>query len=225
MARRRLAHAIDADMAGLDQRGRAAAGFDHPRVPQPFIETLALQTTPFRPGRLWLENALAILAVGGELLLERSQFGKRRIGVDRTLALARGRAGRVLPVRRPALGAFITATFFAAALVAPTRKFALGPVVFPALVVIPAFALEALARFANRRAIGGGLRNGFGRRVGAGFAELVVTLAPSAPLALAFIGGLAGLACGRGGGGGPRGPAPVGGGGWGVARPGRALAP
>jgi hypothetical protein len=29
-------------------------------VPQPFIETLALQTTPFRPGRLGPEKALAI---------------------------------------------------------------------------------------------------------------------------------------------------------------------
>jgi hypothetical protein len=35
-------------MAGLDQRGRAGAGLHHPRVPQPFIETLALQTTPIR---------------------------------------------------------------------------------------------------------------------------------------------------------------------------------
>jgi hypothetical protein len=33
-------------MAGFDQRGGAGAGFYHPRMPQPFIETLALQTTP-----------------------------------------------------------------------------------------------------------------------------------------------------------------------------------
>ena len=39
-----LADAIDADMTGLDQRSRAGAGFDHPRMPQPFVETLALQT-------------------------------------------------------------------------------------------------------------------------------------------------------------------------------------
>jgi hypothetical protein len=31
-------------MTGLDQRGGAGAGFYHPRVPQPFVETLALQT-------------------------------------------------------------------------------------------------------------------------------------------------------------------------------------
>jgi hypothetical protein len=35
-------------MAGLDQRGRAGAGFHDPCVPQPFIETLALQATPIR---------------------------------------------------------------------------------------------------------------------------------------------------------------------------------
>src|SRR5580765_8066611 len=38
-----LAHAIDADVAGLDQRGGAGARLYHPRVPQPFIETLAIQ--------------------------------------------------------------------------------------------------------------------------------------------------------------------------------------
>ena len=46
VAARLLAHAVDADMAGLNQRGSAGAGFDHPRVPQPFVETLALQATP-----------------------------------------------------------------------------------------------------------------------------------------------------------------------------------
>src|ERR1700733_9075475 len=33
-------------MTGLDQRGSAGAGLHHPRMPQPFIETLALQITP-----------------------------------------------------------------------------------------------------------------------------------------------------------------------------------
>ena len=47
MAGRLFAFAIDADMTGLDQRDRAGAGFDHPRMPQPFVETLALQATPF----------------------------------------------------------------------------------------------------------------------------------------------------------------------------------
>jgi hypothetical protein len=35
-------------MAGLDQRRSAGAGLHYPRVPQPFIETLALQATPIR---------------------------------------------------------------------------------------------------------------------------------------------------------------------------------
>src|SRR6266550_329522 len=82
-----------------------------------------------RTGTRSLENALAILAVGGELLFQRRQFGKGRIGVDRTLAFARGRAGGVLPVRGPA----VASAFIAAAIVAPAREFAL------ALVRIPAF--------------------------------------------------------------------------------------
>ena len=48
VAGRLLAHAVDADMAGLDQGSGAAAGLHHPRMPQPFIETLALQATPLR---------------------------------------------------------------------------------------------------------------------------------------------------------------------------------
>src|SRR5213075_286480 len=48
MSRRHFAHAIDADMTGLDQRRGAGAGLHHPRVPQPFIETLALQAIPLR---------------------------------------------------------------------------------------------------------------------------------------------------------------------------------
>jgi hypothetical protein len=58
MARRLLAHAIDADVAGLDQRGRAGAGLHHPRVPQPLIETLTLQATPIRE---WIGILLSFL--------------------------------------------------------------------------------------------------------------------------------------------------------------------
>ena len=46
MPGRFLARAIDADMTGLDQRRSTGAGFDHPRMPQPFVETLALQDSP-----------------------------------------------------------------------------------------------------------------------------------------------------------------------------------
>jgi len=45
-------------MAGLNQRGRAGAGLHYPRVPQPFIETLALQATPIRE---WIGILLSLL--------------------------------------------------------------------------------------------------------------------------------------------------------------------
>src|SRR6202171_5843896 len=47
-SRRLLAPAIETDMAGPDHRRGAGAGLHHPRVPQPFIETLALQATPIK---------------------------------------------------------------------------------------------------------------------------------------------------------------------------------
>jgi hypothetical protein len=40
-------------MAGLDQRGSRGARLHHPRVPQPFIETLALQATPLKNALLF----------------------------------------------------------------------------------------------------------------------------------------------------------------------------
>src|ERR1700758_3123461 len=63
-------------------------------------------------------DGLAILAVGGELFLERRQFGKGRIGIDRTIALARTGAGRVLPVRGTAARTVVTIALFAAAFIA-----------------------------------------------------------------------------------------------------------
>jgi hypothetical protein len=54
MSGRFLALAIDADMAAFDQRSGTGAGFHNPRMPQPFIETLAFQSgslaTSFTPG-------------------------------------------------------------------------------------------------------------------------------------------------------------------------------
>ena len=35
---------LDADVPALDQRCGAGAGFDDPRVPQPFVETLLVQS-------------------------------------------------------------------------------------------------------------------------------------------------------------------------------------
>ena len=43
-----LANAIDADMAGFDERSSTGAGLDDPRMPQPFVETLALQMSPLK---------------------------------------------------------------------------------------------------------------------------------------------------------------------------------
>src|SRR5882762_3749485 len=85
-------------------------------------------------------NALTVLTVGGELFLQRRQFGKGRIGIDRAIALARGGSGRELPMRWPAIApafiaaALVTATLVAAATFAATAKFAL----VSALVVVPA---------------------------------------------------------------------------------------
>jgi len=53
---RLLAHAVDADMAGFDQRSSTAAGFHDPRMPQPLVETLALQMVPLK--RLLFEHDL-----------------------------------------------------------------------------------------------------------------------------------------------------------------------
>src|SRR3981081_2225773 len=130
-----------------------------------------------------------MLAVGGEPLLENSQFGKRRIGIHRTLAFAWRRAGGVLPVRGPAIGRLVAAALVTAALFA-------SAVLAPALTLVPALALKTLvrrttlvlARFANRRALGWSCcRHTFGRRIGAGLAELIV-VAPSAPMPFVFCG-------------------------------------
>src|SRR3981189_2506245 len=79
-----------------------------------------------------------ILAAGGELLLERRQFGERRIGIDRALAFARRRTGGVLPVRRAATGAAAGAIAFRLA----------GELALVAAVagLVSIFALETLAR-------------------------------------------------------------------------------
>src|SRR5580692_11567352 len=60
--------------------------------------------------RRWRSNATPmreglVLAVGGELFLQRRQFGEGRIGIDRTVTLAGTGAGGILPVRGAALPA------------------------------------------------------------------------------------------------------------------------
>src|SRR5580704_10009172 len=77
-------------------------------------------------------SGLMILAAGGELLLERRQFGERRVGIDGTLAFARRCAGRIGPVRRTAARAAIAIALVAAAarlafIVAAAAEFAFIP--------------------------------------------------------------------------------------------------
>ena len=57
------------------------------------------------------------------MFLERRQFGERRIRIDRTVALARRRAGGPLPVRRPAVAAALAteATLVASATLVAVR--------------------------------------------------------------------------------------------------------
>src|SRR3954468_22910208 len=56
-----------------------------------------------------IQSAL-ILAIGGKLLLERRQLGKRRIRVDRPVAVARRRrGGGILPMRGAAIRTTIAA--------------------------------------------------------------------------------------------------------------------
>src|ERR1700689_1104144 len=107
-------------------------------MPKPSIETLALHATS-REDRL-------VLAVGGHLLLERGQLGERRIGIDRTIALARGSTRSILPMRRTVFPAAAGAVAAAsgAALVASTliaiARLAFVPLLFAAL------AFETLAQ-------------------------------------------------------------------------------
>src|ERR1700710_580592 len=138
-----------------------------------------------------------LLAAGGELLLQRGQFGERRIGIDRALALARRRAGRVLPVRRAATGAAAVAIAFGLA-----GEFALVAAVTG---LVSIFALETLARRTTlvlarlardcRRAFGGDdSARGLSRRIAARLSKLLVALAArtSVPLALGALAGFGG---------------------------------
>src|SRR5580704_18572135 len=65
----------------------------------------------WRSKQVQRSTRLTILAAGGELLLERRQLCEWRIGIDRTIAFARGGGGGELPMRRPAVAAaLVTAT-------------------------------------------------------------------------------------------------------------------
>ncbi len=132
-------------------------------------------------GQLIVRRPASILAAG-KLLLERGQFRKRRIRIDRTLTLARRRAAGVGAVRRSGIRPSLTA--------------ALAGALKPTLVLIPvsALALEALARrtsFALAQFTAGWSlargRQAFGWRIGGGLTDLLLTLAPSPPMPLALL--------------------------------------
>src|SRR6202000_2540800 len=143
------------------------------------------------------------LAAGGELLLERGQFRKWRIRIDRAIALARCRAGRPLPMRRPAVALVATAVtaalvartaiaiLVAIALVAVAAEF-FGTAALLAILAFKALARRAvaavmtlllglpLARLGRRRALGGRCCGDFRRSTLSGFAEFIVAMTPPA---------------------------------------------
>lgn len=190
MARRFFPNAVDADMSRRDQRGRTGAGLYHPRVPEPFIDTLTLQDPPMpqsRPVQAGpdsnMERArprVLILAVG-ELLFERGELRKRRIGIDRVFAFPRRAAG-IGPKRRANFMASV-----ATALARPLEtEMILVPV--PSLGMIARRAPLAFASFAAARRFG----SAFCRRT-RGLAEILEAVAAIAtmPLALRAIASLA----------------------------------
>ena len=83
-ARRIDALAVDAHMTGCGERGGRLARAHHPRVPQPFVDALAIQGcgAPVKcsPGLARLLGARL------ELLLERRELGERRIRIGRPVA-------------------------------------------------------------------------------------------------------------------------------------------
>jgi hypothetical protein len=95
-ARYRDPLAVDADMAaGHKCRGRAARAH-YPCMPEPFIDTLAVQS---------FSGSAPLLCIRLELRLQRGKLGERRVGISKLLAplLSRARGERtafaLLPVR------------------------------------------------------------------------------------------------------------------------------
>src|ERR1700743_1620369 len=137
-----------------------------------------------------------ILAAGGELLLERGQFRKWRIRIDRAIALTRCGAGRPLPMRPPAVALVARtaiAILVAIALVAVTAEFFRAATLLAILVLaFKALARRAvaavmtlllglpLARLGRRRALGGRCCGDFRRSTLSGFAEFIVAMTPPA---------------------------------------------
>src|SRR6476659_7003078 len=149
-------------------------------------------------------KTLWLFLPAGELFLQRRQFCKWRIGIDRTVALARRRAGRPLTVRGTAVALVAAAlvasaeiTAAALALVAVTTTLvaiALVAIKFVAAITVAALAFEALARrtaltcflacFSRRCALNSCRRRSrcIGRHALARFAKLIVAAATAMTL-------------------------------------------
>src|SRR5204863_1460946 len=180
----------------------------HPRMPQPFVETLPLQSVSLEAfdAFSWTANRCALrlktlwlFFPASELFLQRRQFCERRIGIDRTIALAWCGAGCPLTVRgatvalvAAALVASAEITAAALALVAATTLAAVAFVAieFVAAIAVAALALEALAgrtvltRFSRRRALSRRRDSrGIGWRALARLAEVIAATATMALLA------------------------------------------
>jgi hypothetical protein len=150
MAGRGLAHAVDADVAGFDECGGAGARFHDTSMPQPFVEALAIQVCAL------------VLAIGGELFLQRRKFCKWGIRIDRPIAIARRSAGRILAMRRAAVALVARATI-------------------TAVLAVAAIAIPAAFAFAIILAVLATITTEF-------FASLAVAVAP--PLAVLGLGAL-----------------------------------
>jgi hypothetical protein len=146
-----------------------------------------------------LRSKTLFLSAGRHLLLERGELGERRIGIDRTIAVARVRARRILSMRRtafptpvaiaPAPIASLFAPAFTAGIVAITGLASLVILVawlaFEAIARPPVPVLPLVLAALGRRGCTG--RNGAIRRrrlIGPTFTKITVTAAPPMPVAL-----------------------------------------
>ena len=75
-AARRVVDALNAHKPGLDQRGGGAAGAHHARMPQPFINALAIQSS---------SGSAPLLGIRFELCLQRRELVVRRVARVRQL--------------------------------------------------------------------------------------------------------------------------------------------
>src|SRR5689334_24999212 len=93
-------------MSPARRRSRAPSPPAHATTICPAAGALTVSRTwasPFPAQRATARPGSILAVVRRQLLLERSELGERRVRIDRPVALARVRARRVGPQRRPAL--------------------------------------------------------------------------------------------------------------------------